>query len=373
MILAHLADLHLGHRAYHRKEGGRNVREADVVRAFQGAIQELVRIRPDLVLMAGDIFDAPTPPPGALVALSRNLELLRSALPDVPALLVAGARDTPRSPGEPGVLAALDVFPNVEAATGTARSVFLRDRKVHVLLAPHGAILQPPHPELRPHPEARWNILLAHAQVREGSGAGLPLDPRSWDYVALGSEHRRREVSPRIHYPGSLERVTPDPWDEALERKGFLTYDLARGESRFHPVLGRPVVALAPIKADPADPEALDRRIRKVVSEVPGGIEGKMVRLRIEGIPPWRLQTLDRALLASIRARALHLAIEVGEGEGARVSVADRGPRGAERLLSMVDEELAREEFDVDGLRDAVLRSLFGTISPNPAKPEDNS
>ena len=57
---------------------------------------------PDVVIVAGDVFDRPDPPAGALVVLSRGLELLRASLPDTPVLMVAGPRDTPRRPGDPG-------------------------------------------------------------------------------------------------------------------------------------------------------------------------------------------------------------------------------------------------------------------------------
>ena len=96
MIVAHLSDLHLGYTAYDRTERGRNVRERDVAEAFHRAVEELVRIRPDLVVVAGDVFDRPDPSPAALVALTRGLEALGAELPDTTVVMVAGARDTPR-------------------------------------------------------------------------------------------------------------------------------------------------------------------------------------------------------------------------------------------------------------------------------------
>ncbi len=127
MLLVHFSDLHLGHRAYERAERGKNVRERDVTLAFQRAVQEVISLKPDLILLVGDIFDRPDPPPGALVALAQGLESIRSAIPATQVFMVAGARDTPRPMTDPGALAALDPFPNVEAVTGRARSVFCRE------------------------------------------------------------------------------------------------------------------------------------------------------------------------------------------------------------------------------------------------------
>ena len=139
MIVAHLSDLHLGFRAYGRVERGANLRERDVAAAFERAVQELVRIAPDVVVVAGDVFDRPDPPAGAVVALARGLESLRSSLPEAPVLMVAGPRDTPRRPADPGALAVLDTFPNVEAATGLTRSILMERLDLHACLVPYRA------------------------------------------------------------------------------------------------------------------------------------------------------------------------------------------------------------------------------------------
>lgn len=313
MLLAHLSDLHLGHRAYDRSEGGRNVRERDVSAAFQRAVQEVIKLKPDLIFLVGDIFDRPDPPPGALVELARGLETFRSAIPNTQIFMVAGARDTPRPMSDPGALAALDPFPQVEAVTGTARSIFLRDLETHLYLIPHGAVVRRPYPELRIHPDARWNILLAYAGVGTGPGPGLPLDPAPWDYVALGHLHQHQQVAPRVFYPGSLERVGPEPWREAAQEKGFISFDLEKGASTFHPIPGRPVVALAPIRVPHGEAPHLAERVREVLGDVPGGIDGKIVRLRIEGLSPQEVKRQDRDLFSPLWNQALHLAIEVDD------------------------------------------------------------
>ncbi len=313
MLLVHFSDLHLGHRAYERADRGKNVRERDVALAFQRAVQEVIKLKPDLVLLVGDIFDRPDPPPSALVALAQGLEALRNAIPSTQIFMVAGARDTARPMTDPGALAALDPFPNVEAVTGRARSVFLRDLETHLFLVPHSAVVRRPYPELRTHPEARWNLLATYAGVGTGAGPGLPLDPAPWDYVALGFLHQHQQVTPRAFYSGSLERVGPEPWREAAQEKGFLSFDLESGTSRFHPIPGRAVVALAPIRIPKGESEKLPGKVREVLGEVPGGIDGKIVRLRIEGLSPEEVKREDQGLFAELRDQALHLAIEVDD------------------------------------------------------------
>jgi DNA repair exonuclease SbcCD nuclease subunit len=359
MLLVHLSDLHLGHRAYERAERGKNVRERDVALAFQRAVDEVIRLKPDLILLVGDIFDRPDPPPGALVALAQGLESIRSAIPSTQVFMVAGARDTPRPLTDPGALAALDPFPNVEAVTGRARSVFLRELETHLFLVPHRAVVRRPYPELRTHPEARWNLLLAYAGVGTGAGPGLPLDPAPWDYVALGYLHQHQQVAPRAYYPGSLERVGPEPWREAAQEKGFLSFDMESGTSRFHPIPGRPVVALAPIRIPRGESSKLSGKVREVLGEVPGGIDGKIVRLRIEGLTPEEVKREDQGLFAELRELTLHLAIEVDDFQ----SLAEDNPlplvaRDRWFALRALRERIKEEEGGGSDL-DALLKEFI--------------
>jgi DNA repair exonuclease SbcCD nuclease subunit len=313
--LAHLSDLHLGHCAFDRAVQGRNVRERDVAEAFHRAVEALVAIGPDLVLIAGDVFDRHDPSPSALVALTRGLEVLGAELPDTPVLMISGARDTPRRSDDPGALAALESFPRVETATTAARSISLRDGTVHVVMMPHPAILRRETPAPEPDRGARWNVLLAYGRVTSGrSPRSVRVSSEGWDYVALGSDHAARAISTGIHYSGALERVGPVPWTEAAEEKGFLTHDLVEGRTTFQRIPGRPVVALAPIRARPGDGEGLRARVREVTEEVPGGIDDKIVHMTFRGIEPTDLIALQGDLLAALRSRALHLSLEIEAG-----------------------------------------------------------
>lgn len=354
MILAHLADLHLGFSAYERHDRGQNVREADVAEVFMRAVEEVSRLNPDVVLVAGDVFDRPDPPSGALVTFARGLEALRVALPQIPVLVVAGPRDTPTSPGDPGVLAALDTVPSVEAAATTPRSVYVGGGVLHVHLLPHRAALLEPAVLPAPDPAAHWNVLVTHACSGRGgpgaspgdvSGGGGPwIDPNVWDYVALGGEHVQRAPLPHVRWAGSLERVGWRPWEEALEEKGFFTYDLSERRATFHAVPVRAVVSLAPIRVEPGDPNRLRRRVREVTDEVPGGIDGKVVLVRVQGAAPSDLAGLTEDLLPGLRNRALHLSAVLEDATRSRVPrtpAEELRPRLTELLE---DEGVAQEQ-----------------------------
>ncbi|MFN0009833.1 MAG: exonuclease SbcCD subunit D, partial [Planctomycetota bacterium] len=164
MIVAHLSDLHLGFRAYGRVERGADVRERDVAAAFERASQEVVRLRPDVIVISGDVFDRPDPPASAVVSLARGLEVFRASLPDAPVLMVAGPRDTPRREGDPGALAVFDTFPNVQAAAGLPRSILIERLDLHASLIPYRAVTREPPAMPEPDPRMRWNLLVVHAQ-----------------------------------------------------------------------------------------------------------------------------------------------------------------------------------------------------------------
>jgi len=352
VIVAHLSDLHLGFRAYGRVERGANLRERDLAAAFERAVQELVRVAPDVIVVAGDVFDRPDPPPGAVVALARGLEALRSSLPEAPVLMVAGPRDTPRRPADPGALAVLDTFPNVEAATSLTRSILMERLDLHACLVPYRATVR--HPAALPEsdPKMRWNLLVIHGSTDAAGESGVHVDPDDWDYIALGGEHRRVNVIRNARYPGALERVALDPWDEAADEKGFLTVDLESEEVVFHAIPGRPVVALAPIKVVSGDADRLRRRVQEVMAEVPGGIDGKIVRLSLEGASPQDLLALQGDQLAELRQRALHLAVEAGREL--------RVPPAAWLLVDA--PELLRDALESELERDGLLSERTRTV-----------
>ncbi|TVP57399.1 MAG: hypothetical protein EA351_05705 [Gemmatimonadales bacterium] len=316
MKVAHLSDLHLGLRVFPKVERGWNLRERDLASIFHTAVQELSRLRPDLVLLSGNLFDRPDPPSTAFLTLTRGIRTLQDLLPGVPILAIAGERDTPRAPADPGPVAVLDALPGVEAASGAPRAVHLKDLGAHVLLVPYRAAVRPPFPQLRPDPSARWNLLLLRGNPGDRPGA-LTLEPEGWDYVALGGGRSARIWGPepgRVRTAGSLERLGVDPWRESAVEKGFWVFDLAAGKGEFHPLPARPVIDLAPVRVDDDSDEGT-RRLRELLEGLPGGIEGKILRVRLRGPRAGVEESVSPGLLSAIRRRAAHLELQAGPGD----------------------------------------------------------
>src|SRR5690606_13799363 len=207
--------------------------------------------------------------------------------------------------------------------------------------------------------------------------------PARWDYVALGHYHIATELAPNMWYAGGVERTSTNVWEESHGEKGFLTYDTEARRVTFHPVPTRPVVDLprfsaradavpgpsprprhpgggeggggpsastpppgSPPLPPPGHPGGgtagetaggdvhggdgvgrprwlpaaeIDAHIRRLVEAVPGGIEGKIVRLVVEDIPRELFRQLDHRQLRAYRAEALHFHLDARRPEVRRV------------------------------------------------------
>lgn len=365
MRLAHLADLHLGFRQYHRQtSGGINQREADVANAFRAAVDDVLATRPDAVIIAGDLFHAVRPTNAAIVFAFRELQRLREAMPEAPVVLIAGNHDTPRS-SETGSILRLYQELGVDVATDEARRLVYPALDLSVLAVPHAALMAPPaeRPVMRPSGGERHQVLVLHGEVeglfpRDSASleyGGALLDPGelrrgNWAYVALGHYHVTREVAPLIWYAGSLDYVSPNPWGELAEErqaevagKGWLLVDLSRGKVDRRAIApGRTVADLERIDAKDLIPSELDEAIVEALATVPGGLDDAVVRLVVDNAPRHVVRELDHAALRLAKARALHLHLDFRRPESARETGAGGPGTRRQSLPELVRDYLAR-------------------------------
>jgi exonuclease SbcD len=359
MKIVHLADLHLGFRAYHRVTArGMNVREADVADAFRRAVARTVELRPDLVLIAGDVFHTVRPSNAAIAEAFRQLSVLCEGLPDVPVVLIAGNHDSPRSSDTGNILALFREIPGVVVVAEEARAVSLPQVEASVLCLPHNALAaEDAGPTaMEPDPAARHNVLMLHGTVggsvaeqklryvTEYGGAVVAdtdIGPERWDYVALGHYHIATELAPNMWYAGGIERTSTNVWMEAEGPKGFLEYDSERRRATFHPVETRPVVDLARLSAKGLTSAETDERIRAAVESVPGGIAGKLVRLVVTDIPRPVVRELNHRRIREWKAEALHFHLDARPPEIRRVA-ASGAPVRRQTLQEQVSSYLAK-------------------------------
>jgi DNA repair exonuclease SbcCD nuclease subunit len=318
--VCHLADVHLGYRRYNRlSKSGLNQREVDVNLAFQEAVNRIISIRPDLVIIAGDLFHAVRPSNAIVTFCFRQLRKLSRELGS-PIIIVGGNHEAPKRVDTGSVLQLFCEIDGVFVADTSMESFSFPDKGVSVTCLPHSAMENLSQQSLRADDRFAHNILVAHAQVNERwvsdfGGAEVELkalQPHEWDYIALGHVHIHKIVGLNAFYSGSLEHTSANIWAEGKELKGFLEVSLPTAKRTFHTLTSpREVVVLDPIDAQDAEPQALMERITQVVESVPGGLEGKIARLQIGNITRETYKNLDHKALRALRAKALHLTLDV--------------------------------------------------------------
>ncbi|HEX6367347.1 MAG TPA: exonuclease SbcCD subunit D [Longimicrobium sp.] len=333
MKIAHLADLHLGYRAYHRVNArGGNVRESDVADAFRQAVNRMVELRPDLVLVAGDVFHTVRPSNSSIADAFRQFSLLADRLPDVPIVMIAGNHDSPRSADTGNILNLFREIDGVRVVCDECRSIRLPEIDTSILCLPHVSLSTGEEVPMEPDSGSKHNVLMLHGTIEgesadqklryisEYGGAIIPegkIDPAQWDYVALGHYHLCQDLAPNMWYSGGLERTSANIWFER-EDKGFLVYGTKTGRAEFEPVNTRAMVDLPKIEARGLGAEELDETIRASVERIPDGLQGKIVRLVIYDVPRAVVRELNHKRIREWKAEAVHFHLDARPPEARR-------------------------------------------------------
>ncbi len=343
MLIAHLADLHLGYRAYHRLvAGGINARERDVALAFRTALDQVIAIQPGAVLIAGDVFHTVRPSNAAIADAFRQFSRLRAALQDTPIVIIAGNHDSPRSVETGSILRLFAEIPGVHVIDQDTRTIVFETLGLAVTGVPHTPLATG---EMLPDPDPRapTNVLMLHGELTgpiaeaklgfTSEFGGAQIDAESirsdkWDYIALGHHHVATEIAPNVWYAGGIERTSANIWKERGP-KGFLTFDTDTRAVRFHEVETREMYDLTAFSArierngssgDPLylDASEIDAQIRSRVEAIPGGIEGKIVRQVIYDLTRDLYRELDHRRLREWRSAALHFHLDARRPESRR-------------------------------------------------------
>ena len=230
MRFLHTADWHLG-RLFHARSLIED--QAHVLDQFVALVRE---VRPDAVLIAGDVYDRAVPPPEAVALLD---DVLARIVVDagVPVVMIAGNHDSAQRLGFGARLLSARGL-HVAGRTGPETScVTLHDAhgevRIYALpyaepaavrdalgvdLPTHEAALGAQLDAIRAtHPAGVRAVAVAHAFVVGGavseserpltvggSGAVAAGLFHGFDFVALGHLHRPQTIGERVHYAGSL-------------------------------------------------------------------------------------------------------------------------------------------------------------------------
>ncbi len=358
MRLVHLSDIHLGFRQYQRQTpAGINQREADVATSLRRVIDAVIELRPDLVLIAGDVFHTVRPTNPAILHAFLQFSRLMQMLPDATVVMVAGNHDTPRT-AETGCILRLFTPLGITVVEGEAKRIPFAQHDLSILAVPD---LAAGRPALEPDPHAKYNILLLHGEI-EGVlpkyGRELDRSPMEiteaelgaerWDYVALGHYHVYRSVAPNAFYSGSLDYTSTNPWGELAEEratriggKGIIEHDLAKKTHKFHAIPpSRQWVDLTALSGGGLSPASLDEAIRDALENCEGGIDEKIVRLVVRDVPRHILRELDHKALREYKRKALHFHLDTRRPEIVRPDKGQAAPGRRASLADTVREKL---------------------------------
>ncbi len=378
MKLAHLADLHLGFRQFDRQTPkGANQREVDVAEVFKRAVDDILEQKPELIVVAGDLFHSVRPTNAAILYCFRHLQRLRTGLPNTPIVVIAGEHDTPRSTETGSILRLYEAL-GVEIAVEAARRIVLPKLDCAVLAVPQQALARADRPALRPEPGGggpTLNVLVTHGVYGglgeergtiEYGGAELSrelLAPEKWDYIALGHYHTAQSVATNAWYSGSLEYLPPNPWgqlqDEAEQKKskrsgkGYLLVELPGARVTFRPIAPvRRHIDLPPISAAGLNAKELDAQIAERLGSAK--IDDQIVRLLVWDVDRAVARDLDHAAIRGYKARALNFQLDLRRPEAQR-NITAAGPGTKRQTLNEtvrdflgrrpLDAELNRETF----------------------------
>ncbi len=358
---------------------GINQREADVAQSFTRALDKVIELQPDLVLIAGDIFHQVRPTNTAILHAYLQFARLRAALPRAEIVMVAGNHDTPRSLDAGNILRLFAPL-GLRVIDDEAQSLEFPHLDLSVLAV---ADNQHRRPKLVPPGTQRWNVLLLHGEVEGMLGPfaathdmavqEIPqedLNASRWDYIALGHYHVYRRLAPNQFYSGSLDYTSTNTWGERIEEglagvpgKGIIEHDLETGRHTFHPLApSREFVDLTPVSARGLTTEEVDDLIRAAVERCPGGIDEKVVRLVVRDMPRHITRQLDHKALREYRRRALHFHLDArrpdlirrADGQGSP----GRRPSLADFVRDKLRERLVAGDVDRDALVELGMRYL---------------
>jgi DNA repair protein SbcD/Mre11 len=226
----HAADLHLGYAQY-----GLEVRRQDFDNVFSEIVDKTVALKPDFMIIAGDLFHQPRPSNITLENSVRSFKRLRDA--GIPVLTVDGSHDSAPNSITSTILYPLDSaglihhLPRHEGACWRKEDCCyvygipnFRTRHKTEEVLPQFMMQNVPTPD-----PSLANIFVMHGAVDLPSvkppyieaELSPALLPEGFDYYAAGHVHERYLANFKggvLAYSGCTETVS---YDEAKNKKGF--------------------------------------------------------------------------------------------------------------------------------------------------------
>jgi len=319
MKIVHIADTHLGLSAFQKldPQTGMNLRERLVYDNFLAAIDEIIRLRPDALVHAGDLFHQVKPKTRAYTTALEALRRLDEA--DIPLVIIAGNHSMAKTRYTTSPLEVLEYHTaDIYAAyRNRYRRVELDDATFHLI---------PNMLQVEAYREAfdqiefssGNNVLVTHGLAsalkdkRLHTVAECEIDATilsdRFDYIALGHFHCQGPVADNAWYSGSLEYCT---YGEISDTKGGLLVDTGRHSVEHIDLPHTRMVSAGRINCDGLAARDVLDAVLSAVNEIGNAADRAMCQITLDGIRRDTLRAIDQKSLAEIRGRMLDLKFRV--------------------------------------------------------------
>ena len=245
MLIAHLADTHLGFRQYGIEE-----RELDIYSLFEEAVSTAIKEGVKAIVISGDMFDKPRPPNRAIKVANDTLKKAYDS--GIKVYSILGEHDLPKRYDLPPQalvpylrLLGTSRTPKVDVISYEGREYLIAGISHHPPRIKYLEALKKTLNDLRCRFANNMAVLMLHQNIRQffmfEEGLDLADIPSGITYVAMGHLHRRicmkLENGTTVAYAGSIDILRADEitsWRE--EGKGFYIVDLSSDEATVHKV-----------------------------------------------------------------------------------------------------------------------------------------
>ena len=285
--------------------------------SFSLVVDQVRKAEPDLVVVAGDVFDKPVVTPAVMC---ESIRLFAWLSEHVTVVITGGNHERPTHTANGSPLAVLSaavervlVVATEPTWIQTPRQYISNPHSVSVLCVPDHCM-----PTKEQMTENLGNrILVMHAAVQgdfddidyaryTNSIHIRDLNPESWDYIALGDYHSYAKLAPNAYYSGSIDYANAGPWDEAGEPKGWVLFDTEKPElgAVHQPIETRPVFDFLEIDCADGGLTRINTEIAERADSC--GESGAIMRQRLVNVSPAVHAGIDRKMVKQLKADALH-------------------------------------------------------------------